>query len=46
MIYDDDVRFPVLDEDGQPELLPDGSVHKVPRLQFKQFLGLSFLFNF
>ena len=46
MIYDDDVRFPVLDEDGQPELLPDGSVHKVPRLQFKQYLGLSFLFNF
>ena len=46
MIYDDDVRFPVLDENGQPELLPDGSVHKVPRLQFKQFLGLSFLFSF
>ena len=46
MIYDDDVRFPVLDENGQPELLPDGSAHKVPRLQFKQFLGLSFLFSF
>lgn len=46
MIYDDDVRFPELDENGQPILLPDGSVYKVPRLQLKQFLGLSFLFTF
>jgi hypothetical protein len=46
MIYDDDVRFPQLDENGQPILLPDGSVYKVPRLQLKQFLGLSFLFTF
>jgi hypothetical protein len=46
MIYDDDVRFPVLDENGQPILLPDGSTYKVPKLQFKQFLGLSFLFSF
>jgi hypothetical protein len=46
MIYDDDVRFPDLDENGQPILLPDGSVYKVPKLQFKQYLGLSFLFRF
>ncbi len=46
MIYDDDVRFPVLDENGIPILLPDGSAYKVPKLQFKQFLGLSFLFSF
>lgn len=46
LIYDDDVRFPQHDENGQPILLPDGSVYKVPRLQFKQFLGLSFLFSF
>jgi hypothetical protein len=46
MIYDDDVRFPELDENGQPILLPDGSVYKVPKLQFKQYLGLSFLFSF
>jgi len=46
MIYDDDVRFPQLDESGQPILLPDGSTYKVPRLQFKQYLGLSFLFSF
>lgn len=46
MIYDDDVLFPVLDEDNEPVILPDGSVYKVPKLQFKQFLGLSFLFKF
>jgi hypothetical protein len=46
MIYDDDVRFPQLDENNQPILLPDGSVYKIPRLQLKQFLGLSFLFTF
>ena len=46
MIYDDDVRFPVLDENGQPVLLPDGSTKKVPKLQLKQYLGLSFLFSF
>ena len=46
MIYDDDVRFPVLDENGLPVLEPDGSEKRVPKLQFKQFLGLSFLFSF
>jgi hypothetical protein len=46
MIYDDDIRFTVLDENGQPVLLPDGSVKKVPKMQFKQFLGLSFQFSF
>ena len=46
MIYDDDIRFPVLDDNDQPVLLPDGSAKKVPKLQFKEFLGLSFLFKF
>ena len=46
MIYDDDIRFPVLDDSGQPVLLPDGSAKKTPKLQFKQFLGLSFQFSF
>lgn len=45
MIYDDDVRFPVLDDQEQPVLLPDGSEKKVPKLQFKQFLGVTFLFK-
>ncbi len=46
MIYDDDVRFPVLDADDQPVLNPDGSAKKVPKTQLKQFLGLSLLFRF
>lgn len=46
MIYDDDIRFPVLDENDEPVKLPDGSDYKVPKLQFKQFLGLTFLFKF
>ncbi len=46
MIYDDDIRFPVLDDNDEPVILPDGSEYKVPKLQFKQFLGLTFLFKF
>ncbi len=46
MIYDDDIRFPVLNENDQPVLLPDGSVRKAPKLQLKEFLGLSLLFKF
>ncbi|MFW5645033.1 MAG: DUF3078 domain-containing protein [Bacteroidota bacterium] len=46
LIYDDDVRFPVLDDNEEPVRLPDGSVKKVPKTQFKQFLGLTFSFKF
>ncbi len=46
MMYDDDVRFPVLDSDGEPVLLPDGSEKRSPKIQLKQFLGLTFSFNF
>jgi hypothetical protein len=45
MIYDDDVRFTVFDDDENPVLLPDGSEKKVPKLQFKQYLGITFLFK-
>ena len=44
MIYDDDIRFEVLDANDQPILLPDGSKKKVPKMQFKEFLGLAFTF--
>lgn len=43
MIYDDDILLPKLDEDGDPVLLTDGTEVKIPQLQFKQFLGLTFL---
>jgi len=46
VMYDDDIRFPVLNENDQPVTLPDGSVKKVPKVQFKEFLGLSLLFKF
>jgi len=46
LIYDDDVRFPVLDSEGNPILLPDGSEKKVAKTQFKEFIGLSLQFKF
>jgi len=46
LIYDDDVRFPVYDENNQPVLLPDGSEKKVADLQLKEFVGLSLQFKF
>jgi hypothetical protein len=41
LIYDDDIRFPVLDANNEPVLLPDGSPRKVAKTQFNQFLGLT-----
>jgi hypothetical protein len=46
LIYDDDVRFPVLDENNQPVMLPDGTEKKVADMQFKEFVGLSLQFKF
>ena len=46
LIYDDDVRFTVLDDDGAPILNPDGSEKTVARTQFKEFIGLSLSFKF
>ena len=46
LIYDDDIRFVVMDSNDQPVILPDGSEKKVPKAQFKEFMGLSLLFNF
>lgn len=46
LIYDDDVRFMVYDEDGAPILNPDGSEKTVAKSQFKEFIGLSLQFNF
>ena len=46
MIYDDNIRFPVLGEDDLPVKLPDGSIKKSPKMQFKEFVGLTFSFKF
>lgn len=45
LIYDDDIRFPVLDSDGAPVLLPDGSPRQSARTQFNQFLGVTLSFR-
>ncbi|MCU0377665.1 MAG: DUF3078 domain-containing protein [Bacteroidales bacterium] len=46
LIYDDDTVLPVFDEDGEPVLGPDGKQKKAPKLQFKEILGVSFVFRF
>jgi Protein of unknown function (DUF3078) len=46
LIYDDDVRFPVLDANEQAVILSDGSEKKVAKTQFKEFVGLSLQFKF
>jgi len=45
LIYDDDIRFTVMDANDQPVLLPDGSEKKSPKAQFKEFVGLALLFK-
>lgn len=45
LIYDDDIRFPVLDSAGEPVLLPDGTPRKAAKPQFNQFLGLTVSFR-
>jgi hypothetical protein len=46
LIFDDDTKTVVLDENKQPELNPDGSVKKTARIQFKEMLGFSLVFRF
>jgi len=46
LIYDDDVRFPVFDSEGEPIQQPDGSDYTVAKTQFKEFIGLSLQFKF
>lgn len=46
LIYDDDINFNVLDSEGMPVILPDGSEKKVAKAQFKEFIGLSLQFKF
>jgi hypothetical protein len=45
LIYDDDILFPIKDENNEPILLPDGSPKKGPRTQFNQLLGLTLVFK-
>jgi hypothetical protein len=45
LIYDDDIKFTIYDDNNQPVILPDGSEKKGSRAQFKEFIGVSLLFK-
>jgi hypothetical protein len=45
VVYDDNTLLPVYDR-GEPVLGPDGKQKKAPMVQFKELLGLSFVFRF
>lgn len=45
LIYDDDVRFPLENANGDAILNPDGSKKEVARAQFKEYVGLALSFN-
>jgi hypothetical protein len=45
LIYDDDTMLPVF-MDGEPVFGSDGKQKKAPMVQFKELLGISFIFKF
>ncbi|HOW08945.1 MAG TPA: DUF3078 domain-containing protein [Bacteroidales bacterium] len=46
LIFDDDTKTVVLDKEKNPVIGPDGLQKKTARVQFKELLGLSFVFRF
>jgi len=46
VIYDDDTLLPVFDSENNPVNGSDGIQKKAPMVQFKEYLGLSFVFRF
>lgn len=46
LIFDDDTKIPVFDDDNNPVIGDDGVQKKSARVQFKELLGLSFVFRF
>lgn len=46
LIFDDDTKSPLFDRNDQPVMGPDGKQKKTARIQFKELLGLSFIFRF
>jgi hypothetical protein len=46
LIFDDDTKTPVLDENNKPVLNADGTQKKTARVQFKEMIGLSLAFRF
>ncbi len=46
LIYDDNIRFAVYDDDEQPIILPGGIEKKVAKAQIREFVGLALQFSF
>jgi hypothetical protein len=46
LIFDDDTKTPVFDGEKNPVMGNDGLQKKTARIQFKELLGLSFIFRF
>ena len=46
LIFDDDTRTTVLDDNKVPVLNPDGTTKKTARIQFKEMIGVSLAFRF
>lgn len=46
LIFDDDTKTPVLDDNDIPVLNPDGSQKKTARVQFKEMVGITLAFRF
>ena len=46
LIYDDDTKSQVFDDENNPVNNPDGTPKKTARAQFKEMLGLSVVFRF
>ncbi|HZM12598.1 MAG TPA: DUF3078 domain-containing protein [Bacteroidales bacterium] len=46
LIYDDDTKLPVYDSENKPVIEINGIQKKAPMVQFKEYLGLSFVFKF
>jgi len=46
LIFDDDTKTVVLDKDKNPVLDTNGAEKKTARIQFKELMGLSFVFRF
>ena len=46
LIFDDDTKTIVLDNEGKEVPGPDGKPKKAARIQFKELLGFSFIFRF
>jgi hypothetical protein len=46
LIYDDDTKLPVYDSNDNPVMDINGLQKKAPMVQFKEYLGLSFVFKF